>query len=267
MIRCLGEFNPCRMPVSHITTAIVLRTRPFAESDKIVSFLTEDLGKVTGIAKGARHSRKRFANSLEPFALVKLHIQEYPNRSLVFIAAADLLLGFKHLFTSLVKISYASYMVEITEGLIAEREDNHLVFEHLKNGLGYLDENEPSLRFLTAFELTLLRLTGYKPLLDHCKYCGGKDRQQTVAQWHFSLRDGGILCPSCARTRKQTFLIGAMAVEVLKNLQAEPSAVTPRISLPSSVITEIRSLVLEFIQYHMDREVKSASFINEFALV
>ena len=58
-----------------------------------------------------------------------------------------------------------------------------------------------------------------------------------------------------------------MAVEVLKNLQAEPSAVTPCISLPSSVITEIRSLVLEFIQYHMDREVKSASFINEFALV
>lgn len=254
------------MPISHITTAIVLRARPFGESDKIVSFLTEDLGKITGIAKGARHSRKRFANSLEPFSLVKLHIQDYPNRSLVFIAAADLLVGFKQLFTSLAKISYASYMVEITEGLIAEREDNRLVFEHLKKGLGYLDKNEPSLRFLTSFELRLLRLTGYQPLLDHCKYCGNS-RQQAGARWHFSLREGGILCSSCARTRKQTFLIGATAMEILKNLQAEPSAVTHRISLPSSVITEIRSLVQEFIQYHIDREVKSAPFINEFALV
>ena len=266
MVGCVGEFSLCRMPVSHITAAVVLRTRPFGEFDKIVSFLTEDLGKITGIAKGARHSRKRFANSLEPFSLVKLHIQDYPNRSLAFIAAADLLVGFKQLFTSLVKISYASYMVEITEGLIAEREDNRLVFEHLKNGLGYLDENEPSLRFLTSFELKLLRLTGYQPLLDHCKHCGN-DRHQTVAQWYFSLRDGAILCDSCARTRKQTFSIGATAVEVLKNLQAEHSAMTPRISLPSSVITEIRSLVLEFIQYHMDREVKSASFLYEFALV
>jgi DNA repair protein RecO (recombination protein O) len=252
------------MPVSHITAAIVLRTRPFGECDKIVSFLTEDLGKISGIAKGARHSRKRFANSLEPFSLVKLHIQDYPNRSLAFIVAADLLVGFKQLFTSLVKISHASYMVEITEGLIAEREDNRLVFEHLKNGLGYLDENEPSLRFLTSFELRLLRLTGYQPLLDHCKYCG-HDRLQTVAQWHFSVRDGGILCDTCARTRKQTLLIGATAVEILKNLQAEHSTVAPRISLPSSVITEIRSLVQEFIQYHMDREVKSASFLYEFA--
>jgi DNA repair protein RecO (recombination protein O) len=254
------------MPLSHITPAIVLRTRPFGESDKIVSFLTQDLGKITGIAKGAKRSRRRFINSLEPFSLINLHIQDHVNRSLAFIVAADLLVGFKQLVTSLVKISYASYMIEITEGLIAEREENHSVFKHLRDGLSYLDENEPSLRFLTLFELTLLRLTGYQPLLDSCKRCGN-DRHRTVARWYFSFSDGRILCNSCAHTRKQTLLIGATAVEVLKDLQTEHSAVTSRISLPASVITEIRSLVLQFIQFHMDREIKSASFLNEFSLV
>lgn len=254
------------MPVSHSTAAIVLRARPFSESDKIVSFLTEDLGKVTGIAKGARHSRRRFANSLEPFSLVRLHLQDYPNRSLAFITAADLVAGFKRLCTSLEKISYASYMVEITEGLIPERDDNRLVFQHLKTGLGYLDENEPSLRFLTSFELKLLRLTGYQPLLDHCKGCGA-DGQQTVAQWYFSLRDGGVLCNCCARTRKQSFSIGSTAVEVLKDLQMGRDTAAPRISLPFSVVSEIRSVVLEFIEYHMDRKVKSASFLHHLAIV
>lgn len=254
------------MSLNRTTAAIVLRTWPFGEFDKIVSFLTEDFGKITGIAKGARHSRKRFANSLEPFSLIKLYIHDYPNRSLAFIAAADLLVGFKQLSTSLVKISYASYMVEITEGLIAEREENPLVFEHLKNGLGCLDDNEPSLRFLTSFELRLLRLTGYQPLLDYCKYCGN-GRQQTVAQWYFSLRDGSVLCDSCARTKKQTFSIGSIAMEVLKNLQIENNVVASRTTLPSSVITEIRSLVLGFIEYHMDRKIKSASFLYEFAPV
>lgn len=252
------------MPISQITPALVLRARPFGESDKIVSFLTQDLGKITGIAKGAKRSRRRFMNSLEPFSLINLHLQDHPNRSLAFIMAAELLVSFKHLVTSLVKISYASYMVEITEGLIAEREENHLVFKHLRDGLSYLDENEPSLRFLTSFELILLRLTGYQPFLDSCKSCGN-GRHQTVARWHFSLKDGGILCDSCARTRKQILLIGATAVEVLKDLQAERGPVTSSLLLSSSVITEIRSLVLQFMQFHMDREIKSAPFLHQFA--
>ena len=59
------------MRSSQTTHAIVLRARPYGESDKIVSFLTEDFGKLSGIAKGALRSRRRFVNSLEPFSLVK----------------------------------------------------------------------------------------------------------------------------------------------------------------------------------------------------
>jgi DNA repair protein RecO (recombination protein O) len=252
------------MPVTQITPALVLHTRPFGESDKIVSFLTQDLGKITGIAKGAKRSRRRFINSLEPFSLINLHLQDYPNRSLAFIVSAELMLGFKRLVTNLGKIAYASYMVEITDGLIAEREENLLVFKHLRNALTYLDENEPSLRFLTSFELILLRLTGYQPFFDSCKCCGN-GRQLTVARWHFSFEDGGILCDSCAHVRKETFLIGATALDVLKNLQAAQSLSASSILLPFSVVTEIRSLVLQFIQFHMGREIKSAPFLYQFA--
>src|SRR2546425_1402449 len=111
------------MRLSHVTPAIVLRARPYGESDKIVSFLTENYGKITGIAKGAKRSRKRFANSLEPFSLIDLRFQDRPHSNLVFILAADLLLGFKNLVAALEKISLASYMVEITDGLIGEREE------------------------------------------------------------------------------------------------------------------------------------------------
>ncbi|HYT53423.1 MAG TPA: DNA repair protein RecO, partial [Verrucomicrobiae bacterium] len=67
------------MRANHVTPAIVLRSRPFGESDKIVSFLTENYGKLTGIAKGALRSRKRFVNSLEPFALINLCFQDRPH--------------------------------------------------------------------------------------------------------------------------------------------------------------------------------------------
>src|SRR5213594_1739589 len=157
---------------SHVTPAIVLRARSLGESDKIVSFLTETHGKVTGIAKGAKRSRKRFVNSLEPFSLVNLCFRDRLQNSLAFIIASDLLRSFKQLATTLEKISFASYIVEVTDGLIGERDENPLVFRHLRDGLGYLDEHGASLRFLTAFELKLLQLAGYQPLLDRCKRCG-----------------------------------------------------------------------------------------------
>ena len=52
---------------SHKTEAIVLRCLDYGESDRIVTFYTRDYGKLRGIAKGARRSRKRFANALELF--------------------------------------------------------------------------------------------------------------------------------------------------------------------------------------------------------
>jgi DNA repair protein RecO (recombination protein O) len=253
------------MRPNYVTPAIVLRNRPFGESDKIVSFLTENFGKLTGIAKGALRSRKRFVNSLEPFALVNLSFQDPPHSNLAFIVAADLVSSFR-LLTSLERIFHACYLVEITDGLIGEREENRAVFQHLRAGLIYLEENKTSLRFLTAFELKLLRLVGYQPFLDNCKRCH-KERQGGPALWHFSPIDGGILCESCARQRKEVLPLGAAAVDVLTALQAEHNDLPSYISLPQSVIREIRAVVLRFIQFHMDREIQSASFLAPFSSV
>jgi DNA repair protein RecO (recombination protein O) len=253
------------MRVSHVTPAIVLRARTFGESDKIVSFLTERHGKITGIAKGAKQSRKRFVNSLEPFSLVNLRFHDPPHSSLAFILAADLLLGFKQLGQSLDRFSFASYLVEITDGLIGEREENPLVFQHLRDSLRYVDDNGTSLRFLTSFELKLLSLAGYRPMLDGCKRCGNDRRGGLSTRWHFSPRDGGILCESCSRSRKEVLPLGAKAVAVLTDLQAERSSISSRASLPSSVVNEIRSVVLRFIQFHMEKEIKSAPFLWQFS--
>jgi DNA repair protein RecO (recombination protein O) len=252
------------MPESHITSAIVLRARLFGDSDKIVSFLTIDRGKITGIAKGAKRSRKRFANSLEPLSVVNLHVREPSHPGLAFIVAADLQFAFKRLLASLEKIAFASYMVEITEGLIAEGEENRAVFEHLRGGLQYLEDNDGSLRFLSAFELKLLRLTGYQPLLERCKRCGKDRRDQAATQWHFSPGEGGILCPYCSRFKKEVLSLSPTALQVLADLQSENGPIPSRILLPSAVVKEIRSVLLRFIQFHVDHELKSAPFLSEF---
>ena len=51
--------------------AYVLTTREIGETDLIVSLLAERRGKVRGVARGARKSRKRFGGLLEPMTRVR----------------------------------------------------------------------------------------------------------------------------------------------------------------------------------------------------
>ncbi len=247
------------------TPAIVLRSWPFGESDKIVSFLTESHGKVTGIAKGAKRSRKRFANTLEPFSLVHLRFQDRPHSSLAFVHACDLTRTFKDLTANLEKIAYAFYLLEITDELSSEREENRPLFEHLKEGLIFLEEEQASPVFLIFFELRLLKLSGYQPAFEHCRRCGkeGKFGQQT--QWRFSPRDGGILCEPCSAFRRELMALSSEALHALREVQ-EMNHVPPiACSYAPSALAESRAALFQFIQFQINKELKSASFLARFS--
>jgi DNA repair protein RecO (recombination protein O) len=56
--------------------AIILQVKPFQESDLIVNFFSADLGRLVGIAKGAKKSKKRFSHCLEPLSRVRLFFFE-----------------------------------------------------------------------------------------------------------------------------------------------------------------------------------------------
>ncbi len=254
------------------TPAVVLRSWPYGESDKIVSLFTETHGKVRGIAKGAKRSRKRFANSLEPFSVVNLRFQDRPHGGLVFLLSADLLFSLKKLDSSLEKITLASYLVEIVDGLIEERDENALLFQHLKNGLLFLDRDGAApLEFLTSFELKLLRLTGYQPALDGCKRCALRRDERGGPLWHFSPAEGGLLCGLCAASKKESLPLGTAALLALDSLQREDHKENTNGSgrgrFPVMVLSEIRLVMQQFLQFHMEREIRSAAFLSRFVAI
>jgi hypothetical protein len=64
--------------------------------------------------------------------------------------------------------------------------------------------------------------------------------------------------------RKEIFSLSAATLEILTNLQEERRS--PDISLSTGVVKEIRSVVIRFIEFHMEREIKSAAFLHQFSL-
>ena len=104
------------MRLGLVSPAIVLRSHPFGESDKIVSFFSEHHGKLSGIAKGALRSRRRFVNSLEPFSVVNLSFQDRPQSGLAFLLSAELIHGPQALLADLDRIAVGDNVPRVDVG-------------------------------------------------------------------------------------------------------------------------------------------------------
>ena len=81
------------MPVRE-SEALILRSFPLGEADKLVSFLSRSEGRLRGVASGARRPKSRFGSTLEPFSYVRMWFYERETRELVRINQCELIESF-----------------------------------------------------------------------------------------------------------------------------------------------------------------------------
>ncbi len=246
--------------------AIVLRTRVHGESDKIVTFLTQDWGKITGIAKGAKRSRRRFVNVLEPFTHIRLRFRPSRSDDLAFILGCELVQTFRRPSQDLQRFALASYMVELTDVMVAGREAGQEIYALLLQALVSLEELSPlSALFLPAFELRLLVEVGYAPNLYTCHVCGTSilPRPTDGPALLFSPSLSGLLCPRCATQGGATFRLAPATLRLLQTWRA--SAHLPDVGAADRsprVYQETRSLVSRLLAQHLPRPLKSLAFLE-----
>jgi DNA repair protein RecO (recombination protein O) len=210
------------VPREFATPAFVLRTRPYGESDRIVTLMTEQHGKVTGIAKGAKNSRRRFAGTLEPFVRIVAVFQHRSASDLVFLLRCELL-GVWHAFTrDLDRFAAGSYLLELTDRMVLGREPGREVYRLLHDALALLDAGAALEPLLRAFELHLLAATGYAPGLDRCRACGAAANASGVL--YLTVERGGFVCRTCVRPGEPVRPIAGPTVRELARLAASPLA-------------------------------------------
>ena len=249
-------------PQETTTPAIVIRARVFGESDKIVTFLTRDLGKLAGIAKGAKRSKRRFVNVLEPFTHVSLRVRQRPASDLAFISACELLDAPRSFTLDLRKFAFASYMLELADRMIRGRESGPETFELVRDALALLDRSEAEPGLLRGFELHLLRLTGYEPALDRCRRCAGgrADDESMYAQ----PARGGLLCGRC-RGEGRSYVISRATLERLTTLQQASFDTDDATAFarPSGVAAEARVLLRSFFGAAVNVPLASERLLDE----
>ena len=203
------------------TPALVLRTRPYGESDRIATFITEQHGKITGIAKGAKNSRRRFAGTLEPFVRVRVVFRQRTASDLAFLLRCELLGVWRSYTRDLDRYAAGSYVLELVDRMVLGRESGREIYTLVHEVLTLLDAAAPVDPVLRAFELHLLAATGYAPALDRCRACG--KLADADALW-IALDRGELVCRACVHAGERLRPLGAAAARELARLAARPLA-------------------------------------------
>ena len=243
------------------TEAICLRLFDYGESDRIVTFCTTGFGKIRGIAKGAKRSRKRFANSLEPFCLSHILFTRRGPDSLAMIDSSEVISHFPVIRADLDKTLRASYLIDLTDQFLPEDKKSEAVFGLLHAFLRLLEDQPATESLLRFFEIRLLKLAGYDPTLDRCLLCGTP--VGTASAHRFFSADGGLTCLSCRPDSAGGVPLSLGTIRTLLLGRDMPVEKLGQIRLSGQSADESRQLLAHFIRHLLGRELKSLHVLNE----
>jgi DNA repair protein RecO (recombination protein O) len=243
---------------SQSSEAIILRSRAYGESDKIVTFLTADAGKLTGIAKGAKNSRRRFANCLNPFTRVRVHFRARLGASLVFLESCDLLRAPGE-FVDPTKFAYGSYLIELVDQLTAEAHPVGELYELLVEGLDELRSGAATASFLRGFELRLLHCAGYGPEFQHCVRC-----HRTLQPSERAFLDpvhGSMVCANCRAAGESLVAVAGQTLSVLEDIKSAPLGSIRTRQFSTATAAEAAQLMGYLLALHLPRSLRSMKLI------
>src|SRR6202171_4229469 len=109
------------MPLKE-SEAIVLRTFPLGEGDRLVSFLDRQSGRLRGVARGARLTKSRVGSTLGMLAYIRIWYFERETRELVRINQCELIESFMDVQRDYASAIGLALVSEITDSVLGERE-------------------------------------------------------------------------------------------------------------------------------------------------
>lgn len=178
-----------------VTSGLVLRETETKETDKILTVLTPDLGKISLIARGARRRNSPLTAGCQLLAYSELTI--YQRGAWRYVSEASTIELFDGVRRDFELLSLASYFAELTESVSGEEQPAPEILSLLLNALYALSAlKKDPLLVKPVFELRLMALSGFEPLADGCAVCGKKEPERPM----LDVVQGVVHCAGCKQS-------------------------------------------------------------------
>jgi len=239
------------------TEAIILKTFPLGEADRLVSFLGRSSGRVRGVAPGARRLKNRYGSTLEILSHVQIWYVERETRDLVRIQQAELLESFHKAQSDYGLSTGLAVISEISELILPEHEVSEPMFRLILLAAREVARTGDWHLPLSYFAFWTVRLGGWLPRFDCCVSCGTPFGSKPA---FYDTHQPGLFCEKCRRSGMQPLhpearsLAERFAGERLDRIEYEKSL--------QLGVRELREAGLCWIEHHLERRLRTRELLE-----
>jgi DNA repair protein RecO (recombination protein O) len=179
------------------TEAIILKTFPLGEADRLVSFFGRSSGRMRGVASGARRLKNRYGSTLELLSHVQLWYVEKETRDLVRIQQAEPLESFRKAQSDYGLSTGLAVVSEVSELVLPEHEVSESMFRLMLLTAREVERTADWALPLSYFAFWTVRLGGWLPRFDRCASCAAPFGTQAA---FYDPLQPGLFCEKCRRS-------------------------------------------------------------------
>jgi DNA repair protein RecO (recombination protein O) len=239
------------------TEAIILKTFPLGEADRLVSFLGRTSGRLRGVAGGARRVKNRYGSTLEILSHVQIWYVEKETRELVRIQQCELLESFHKAQSNYELSTGLAVISETAELVLPDHEAAEPMFRLILLAVREIERTGDWALPLSYFAFWTVRLGGWLPRFDRCSLCGAEFGAGVAyhAPW-----EPGLLCEKCRRPGMKLLHLEARQLgerftgERLDRIENAPGI--------TASLRELREAALNWIEHNSDRKLKTRELLE-----
>ncbi len=231
---------------------IIVSETNYGESSKILNVITKEYGLISIISKGCRNLKSSLRSVSSKLTYGSFVIY-YKQNKLSTLKEVNVINNFKNLKKDIAAISYAAYILELSEGVIKQSNNND-IFDLLIASLIKIDKGFDPLAIMNILELKYLKYLGVEPVLDECALCGNKTSIVTLSSYK-----GGFVCKNCYNNEK---IVSEKTIKLIRMFNYVNISKISKIDINTQCKNEINLFLDDYYSRYTGLYLKSKSFIK-----
>jgi len=237
--------------------AIVLRTYPMREADLLVTLFTRLEGKVRGVARSAKKSKRRFGGALEPLTYVRAYYEDRERHELTRIDACEVIQSPLEEQVTYARAVALGHIAELLDELLPDREANDAVFRLTLSVLDALRGDSVWMP-VTYFELWLTRLMGFLPELSECIVCGAV---LNGSRAFFHVLADGLMCVDDKRMASSE--MSAESRKLAADMFRAPVQGFAEGVWPKMRGSDLRKFLVQTLERHIEKKLVTSGMLEK----
>ena len=242
--------------------ALVLRHSDLGEADRLVTLFTDQHGKLRVTARAVRKVTSKLGGHIEP--LTRASLQIVRGRSLDTVTQAQATEVYPTIRGDFLTLLHGLHMAELIDRFTQEQEPQPTLFQLLLDALRRLDAGAPPGPLARAFEVQILGMAGFQPILDRCASCE-KDLTEGSGPVFFSAQWGGACCAGCRSSQPEwTRPTPWPTLRDLRLLHLHGLDGAAQVSTREQDSAELEALLRWYLRYVLEAPLDTAVMLDRF---